>query len=289
MEDDRSGSKRSMRALPQTPPPPSSRADLGVSAEHRPPSTRNLSSFAQAQEQQSAFAHQRQGSLVSSLTSRSSSEHATELPRAVIEEEEAEDDIPPPPPSLLTASLEDERPLSVVTSGELDRFEVRTAQRVDVTTPASRRDVSSTKPSPDLASRSPRPMASTSTFAPRAKSHDASPLPADASQRIQAASSEPTPSKSSMPSKSTASKRPKDVREPQFPNAKVEKAPTGALYWSKAPVHGRLPYHALRAHTSTLVGSSIWVFGGCDLRACFRDVWRLDLGELLSRLSRDCT
>jgi hypothetical protein len=41
----------------------------------------------------------------------------------------------------------------------------------------------------------------------------------------------------------------------------------------------------MRAHTATLVHdeegdsgeASIWVFGGCDAKTCFRDAWKLDL------------
>jgi N-acetylneuraminic acid mutarotase len=47
------------------------------------------------------------------------------------------------------------------------------------------------------------------------------------------------------------------------------------MYWSKAPVSGRA-HPALRAHTTTLIGSNVYVFGGCDSRACFRDLYVLD-------------
>lgn len=72
------------------------------------------------------------------------------------------------------------------------------------------------------------------------------------------------------------------LRAPNLPSAQVKAAPSSGMYWSLAPVHGRLPSKCLRAHSATLVGDTIWVFGGCDERGCFRDVWRLDAGEPLS-------
>lgn len=36
------------------------------------------------------------------------------------------------------------------------------------------------------------------------------------------------------------------------------------------------PHTALRAHTATIVGSNVYVFGGCDSRACFNELYVLD-------------
>ncbi len=47
------------------------------------------------------------------------------------------------------------------------------------------------------------------------------------------------------------------------------------MYWSRAPVSGA-SHTALRAHTTTLVGSNIYVFGGCDSRTCFNELYVLD-------------
>ena len=55
----------------------------------------------------------------------------------------------------------------------------------------------------------------------------------------------------------------------------VPPAPSSGMYWSRAQVSG-CPHPALRAHTTTLVGSSIYVFGGCDSRACFNELYVLD-------------
>ncbi|KAK4229142.1 Tip elongation aberrant protein 1 [Podospora fimiseda] len=55
----------------------------------------------------------------------------------------------------------------------------------------------------------------------------------------------------------------------------VPAAPSSGMYWSRAPVSGA-PHTALRAHTTTLVGSNVYVFGGCDSRACFNELYVLD-------------
>lgn len=47
------------------------------------------------------------------------------------------------------------------------------------------------------------------------------------------------------------------------------------MYWSRAPTSGQ-GHPALRAHTTTIIGSNIYVFGGCDSRACFNDLYVLD-------------
>jgi len=55
----------------------------------------------------------------------------------------------------------------------------------------------------------------------------------------------------------------------------VPAAPSSGMYWSRAQASG-CPHPALRAHTTTLVGSNIFVFGGCDARACFNELYVLD-------------
>ncbi|KAI0016144.1 galactose oxidase [Xylariomycetidae sp. FL0641] len=57
--------------------------------------------------------------------------------------------------------------------------------------------------------------------------------------------------------------------------ADVPAAPASGMYWSRAPVSGA-PHTPLRAHTTTLVGSNIYVFGGCDSRACFNELYVMD-------------
>ncbi|KAI8684757.1 hypothetical protein NCS57_00142700 [Fusarium keratoplasticum] len=55
----------------------------------------------------------------------------------------------------------------------------------------------------------------------------------------------------------------------------VPVAPASGMYWSKAPVSGA-PHTCLRAHTATITGSNVYVFGGCDSRTCFNDLYVLD-------------
>lgn len=55
----------------------------------------------------------------------------------------------------------------------------------------------------------------------------------------------------------------------------VPPAPSSGMYWSKAPVSGA-SHPALRAHTTTLIGSSVYIFGGCDARTCFNDLYVMD-------------
>ncbi|KAH9989555.1 hypothetical protein BJV77DRAFT_1069409 [Russula vinacea] len=61
---------------------------------------------------------------------------------------------------------------------------------------------------------------------------------------------------------------------PHLPNAlNVEPAPPPVMYWSKAPVWGVLPTRGFRAHTVTLADNVAWIFGGCDDKGCFKDIW----------------
>ncbi|KAL7943256.1 hypothetical protein V8C42DRAFT_330171 [Trichoderma barbatum] len=55
----------------------------------------------------------------------------------------------------------------------------------------------------------------------------------------------------------------------------VSPAPASGMYWSKAPVSGS-PHSNLRAHTTTLIGSNVYVFGGCDAKTCFNAMYVLD-------------
>src|SRR6266581_3430750 len=54
--------------------------------------------------------------------------------------------------------------------------------------------------------------------------------------------------------------------------------PLPVMYWSRAPVWGSLPTHGFRAHTVTLADDVAWIFGGCDDRGCFKDMWCFNTG-----------
>ena len=63
---------------------------------------------------------------------------------------------------------------------------------------------------------------------------------------------------------------------PHLPHSKdTEIVPTVQMYWSKAPMWGTMPNHGMRAHNVTLVDSVAWIFGGCDERGCWNDLWLL--------------
>jgi hypothetical protein len=61
----------------------------------------------------------------------------------------------------------------------------------------------------------------------------------------------------------------------------VPSAPAPGMYWSRATTYGRLPSKCLRAHTATVVGELMYIFGGCDVRNCFTTLYILDLGKLM--------
>lgn len=65
--------------------------------------------------------------------------------------------------------------------------------------------------------------------------------------------------------------------QPQLPHAEnVKPAPPPAMYWSKVPVHGSVPRRSFRAHSACLSDEILWLFGGCDSKGCFRDLWCFD-------------
>ncbi|KAI9803490.1 MAG: hypothetical protein M1825_001833 [Sarcosagium campestre] len=88
----------------------------------------------------------------------------------------------------------------------------------------------------------------------------------------------------SLPPKSATDSPPRRERrpttyEPPMPEPdrepKVEAAPPSGMHWSRVPCFG-WDHGALRAHTTTLVGSNIYVFGGCDSHTCFNELYVLD-------------
>ncbi|KAL7269773.1 hypothetical protein RUND412_007549 [Rhizina undulata] len=71
--------------------------------------------------------------------------------------------------------------------------------------------------------------------------------------------------------------------EPPLPNPDsgptVPPAPASGMYWYKSYVHGR-ESTPLRAHTCTIIGSNIYVFGGCDSKTCFNDLHVFDADSM---------
>ncbi|KAG8894376.1 hypothetical protein FRC00_009039 [Tulasnella sp. 408] len=83
-------------------------------------------------------------------------------------------------------------------------------------------------------------------------------------------------SKSSKSHPQTTS-RAKFRHTPHLPQYEAERVSAAMMHWSKAPVHGTLPTRSMRAHTVTMVDNIAWIFGGCDERGCWRDVWCFDI------------
>jgi Rab9 effector protein with kelch motifs len=65
---------------------------------------------------------------------------------------------------------------------------------------------------------------------------------------------------------------------PHMPHAHVDISPSVHMYWSKAAVWGTMPNHGMRAHSVTLVDNVAWIFGGCDEKGCWKDVWLFNTG-----------
>lgn len=80
---------------------------------------------------------------------------------------------------------------------------------------------------------------------------------------------------------------PRYRHNPHLPTGNADPVPATLMYWSKAPVYGHLPTHNVRAHSVTLVDGVAWIFGGCDEKGCFKDVWCFNTGALLPTIAVD--
>lgn len=151
-----------------------------------------------------------------------------------------------------------------------------------ITPSASARDIKSSEAEPKPASQRQIPAPSQ----PQTPQHKDR---RDRSESTKAVPSSARPS-SSRPRDATASSSRADAGNssgrtlktshrtlPQLPSAQsVKPAPPPAMYWSKAPTHGSVPRRSFRAHTANLCDEVMWLFGGCDHRGCFRDLWCFD-------------
>lgn len=81
---------------------------------------------------------------------------------------------------------------------------------------------------------------------------------------------------------------PRYRQNPHLPGGNAEPVPATLMYWSKAPVYGSLPSHGLRAHSVTLVDGIAWIFGGCDDKGCWKDVWCFNTGEWIVYATIQC-
>ncbi|KFA73114.1 hypothetical protein S40288_02805 [Stachybotrys chartarum IBT 40288] len=136
-----------------------------------------------------------------------------------------------------------------------------------------------------IAMRSTSAIVSRPSAASAASSTSSIPLPSQtpgsAVQPAPAPTSNSTAEPPTKPRQQRTSIRPsrKHVAFPplQQPNEApdVPPAPASGMYWSKAPTSGA-PHTSLRAHTTCLIGSNVYIFGGCDSRTCFNDMYVLD-------------
>ncbi|KAF7430634.1 hypothetical protein PC9H_006343 [Pleurotus ostreatus] len=98
--------------------------------------------------------------------------------------------------------------------------------------------------------------------------------PSSSSQSRSAAS--PQPPHSPKPG-SSAHTLQKYRSNPRLPNDKeCARVPSTMMYWSRAPVYGAIPMRTFRAHTVTLVDNVAWLFGGCDDKDCWKDIYLFD-------------
>ncbi|KAG1740158.1 uncharacterized protein EDB91DRAFT_1282957 [Suillus paluster] len=108
---------------------------------------------------------------------------------------------------------------------------------------------------------------------PSSLRHSSTAAPAESiTSSIKRRPSSPSAKEGKYPSKNNQRIR----TTPRLPHSDDPPAPATAMYWSRAPVHGALPMRAFRAHTVTLVDHIAWLFGGCDDKGCWRDVFCFD-------------
>ncbi|KIJ61244.1 hypothetical protein HYDPIDRAFT_116246, partial [Hydnomerulius pinastri MD-312] len=131
---------------------------------------------------------------------------------------------------------------------------------------------SSTSPTPTpTVPGTPRTPASRK---PSSLRHVSNAAPAESAQTIRRRPSSP----SAKDSKNSRGVREQRIRtNPRLPHSDdIPLAPATTMYWSRAPVHGALPMRNMRAHTVTLVDNVAWLFGGCDDKGCWKDVYCFD-------------
>lgn len=137
-------------------------------------------------------------------------------------------------------------------------------------TPTSSRDVALTKATSEQQPRESRSRKASSLK--RDTNKTVKPSPSMAALRSQS-ERHATGDASSNRTSRVASIRP----TPQLPSASNQpQAPPPTMYWSRASVHGSVPRRGFRAHTASLADEIVWIFGGCDIKSCFRELWCFD-------------
>ncbi|KAG6330685.1 hypothetical protein ID866_8403 [Astraeus odoratus] len=139
-------------------------------------------------------------------------------------------------------------------------------------------------PTSSSASQTPTPTAPgtpriTASRKPSSLRHVSNAAPSEGSNVVKRRQSSP----SGREGKGSRTVREQKIRtNPRLPHAHdVPIAPATTMYWSRAPVHGTLPMHNMRAHTVTLVDNVAWLFGGCDDKGCWKDVYCFDTEIML--------
>jgi len=52
--------------------------------------------------------------------------------------------------------------------------------------------------------------------------------------------------------------------------------PTPAMHWKKIDASGKAPPRSLRGHTMCMIDEKIYIFGGCDNKVCYNDLYIFD-------------
>lgn len=146
---------------------------------------------------------------------------------------------------------------------------------------------SSSRAASRQASGQQQPPPTTSAVNGTTKTSPPKDAPKDAPPPPPPTSDTPKPTSKKPSSQAVTQTRVKYRHTPHLPQYEAERVPAAMMHWSKAPVHGALPTRSMRAHTVTMVDHMAWVFGGCDDRGCWRDVWCFDIGESYSLLHDD--
>ncbi|KAL0956856.1 hypothetical protein HGRIS_002964 [Hohenbuehelia grisea] len=128
-------------------------------------------------------------------------------------------------------------------------------------------------------------VSSTNTFAggsgTREGKHSSRPTKSASTTTLGAAAASTTspamPSQSPNPNLQPPHTLPRYRSNPRLPHDKeTQRVPATMMYWSRAPVWGHLPTRTMRAHSVTLVDNVAWLFGGCDDKDCWKDLYLFD-------------
>ncbi|KAG9311086.1 galactose oxidase [Chiua virens] len=187
------------------------------------------------------------------------------------------------PLSLLDTTDDDNDTMSTVSNNDDARPNTIQTSRSPYLHPTHQATAStSTFNSPPPASSSSTPTPTTPGTPRVAASRKPSSLrhvanaPADPPQAIKRHPSSPS-TRDTKPNRALREREPRPRNTPRLPHSDdVPITPATHMYWSRAPVHGTVPNRNMRAHTVTLVDNVAWLFGGCDDKGCWKDIYCFD-------------